>query len=100
MSMPCSVAVSRFWFCARVARGILAAAVLLTSLSAATTSASWRAGVGREKITPPAGLWMTGYAVRDRPADGTAQDLWAKALAIADPAGNRGVLLTLDLTGI
>ena len=30
-------------------------------------------GVGREKITPPAGLWMTGYAVRDRPADGTAQ---------------------------
>ncbi len=43
---------------------------------------------------------MTGYATRDRPADGTAQELWVKALAFADGAGNRGVLLTLDLCGI
>ncbi len=43
---------------------------------------------------------MTGYAVRDHPAEGTAQDLWVKALAVADGAGNRGVLLTLDLCGI
>lgn len=63
-------------------------------------TATWRAGVAREKITPPAGLWMTGYASRDKPAEGTAQDLWVKALAIADPSGNRGVLLTLDLCGI
>ena len=62
--------------------------------------ATWHAGVAREKITPPAGLWMTGYAVRDRPAEGTAQDLWVKALAVADPKGNRGVLLTADLCGI
>ena len=60
----------------------------------------WRAGTGRENITPPAGLWMTGYATRDRPADGKLQDLWVKALAVSDPAGNRGVLLTLDLCGI
>ena len=60
----------------------------------------WRAGTGRENITPPAGLWMTGYANRDRPADGKLQDLWVKALAVSDPAGNRGVLLTLDLCGI
>lgn len=62
--------------------------------------AGWRAGTGREKITPTDALWMTGYAVRERPADGTAQDLWAKALAVSDPAGNRGVLLTLDLCGV
>lgn len=43
---------------------------------------------------------MTGYASRDRPAEGTAQELWTKALAFADPAGNRGVLLTLDLCGV
>ena len=63
-------------------------------------AASWRAGSARENITPPAGLWMTGYAARNKPAEGTAQDLWVKALAFADPAGNRGVLLTLDLCGI
>ncbi len=80
------------------------ARTLCTLLALASTAgaadATWRAGTGRETITPPAGLWMTGYATRDRPADGTAQDLWVKALAIADPSGNRGVLLTLDLCGI
>jgi neutral ceramidase len=74
-------------------------AIVIAPLAAAP-AASWRAGTARENITPPAGLWMTGYASRDKPAEGTAQELWAKALAIADPAGNRGVLLTLDQCGI
>ena len=62
--------------------------------------AGWRAGLGREKITPTDALWMTGYASRDHPAEGTSQDLWVKALAISDSAGNRAVLLTLDLCGV
>lgn len=83
----------------------LLAALALAFLASGTAGAavagrSWQAGSGREKITPPAGLWMTGYATRDRPAEGTAQDLWVKALAFSDPAGSRGVLLTLDLCGI
>ena len=77
---------------------LFALAVATAVLPAAESG--WRAGTGREKITPPAGVWMTGYAVRDKPADGTAQDLWVKALAFSDPAGNRGVLLTLDLCDI
>lgn len=82
---------------------LLCLLVVAASLSAAEGTASpeqWRAGTGRENITPPAGLWMTGFAVRDRPADGTTQDLWVKALALADPAGNRGVILTLDLCDV
>ena len=79
-----------------VALLVAAFAVRLTSAPAA----GWRAGTARENITPPAGLWMTGYASRDKPAEGTAQELWAKALAFADPAGNRGVLITLDQCGI
>ena len=81
---------------------LLLSLVMLTNCRQGTSASggSWQAGSGREKITPPAGLWMTGYAARDRPADGTAQDLWVKALAFADPAGNRGVLLTLDLCGV
>lgn len=73
---------------------------VLRAAAPASGTGGWQAGSGREQITPPAGLWMTGYATRDRPADGTAQDLWVKALAVVDPAGRRGVLLTLDLCGI
>jgi neutral ceramidase len=86
------------WFRLVVILLLLGLAVPGRSLAAG--AAGWKAGTGREVITPPAGLWMTGYAARDRPADGTALDLWVKALAFADPAGNRGVLLTLDLCGI
>ncbi len=75
--------------------GIAGAAAL-----GAAPAAGWRAGSAKAAITPPAGLWMTGYASRDKPAEGTAQELWVKALAVADPAGNRGVLLTLDLCGV
>ncbi|HUR59173.1 MAG TPA: neutral/alkaline non-lysosomal ceramidase N-terminal domain-containing protein [Opitutaceae bacterium] len=78
----------------------LLALLLSTAGAGAAPAATWRAGTGREKITPPAGLWMTGYAIRQGPAEGTAQELWVKALAFSDPSGNRGVLLTLDLCGI
>lgn len=79
---------------------MIAAFLCFAAALAAAPAASWRAGTGREKITPETGLWMTGFAARDRPADGTAQDLWVKALAIQDPSGARGVLLTLDLCDI
>jgi neutral ceramidase len=79
---------------------LLLAGLLSPCFSGAATPGGWKAGTGREKITPPAGLWMTGYAVRDRPAEGTAQDLWVKALAVQDPSGQSGVLLTLDMCDI
>jgi neutral ceramidase len=86
----------------RRASAVIMAVVLLAVATAASAenTPTWRAGTGREKITPPAGLWMTGYAVRDHPAEGMAQDLWAKALAVQDPSGERGVLLTLDLCDV
>ena len=82
----------------RLALALLATVAALPL--AAAPAPGWQAGTGREKITPPAGVWMTGYASRDRPADGAAQDLWVKALALADSEGRRGVVLTLDLCGI
>lgn len=60
----------------------------------------WKAGVARECITPPEGMWMSGYASRDRPAEGTLTDLWAKALVFEDAGGTRHVLVVLDLVGI
>mgnify|MGYP002815502987 CR=1 FL=1 len=59
----------------------------------------WNVGMAREKITPEEPIWMSGYASRDRPAEGTRTELWAKATALEDAAGNRGVILSLDVVG-
>ncbi len=60
----------------------------------------WEAGVASVKITPQQSVWMAGYANRDRPAEGTLHELWAKALALEDASGQRAVLVTADLLGI
>jgi hypothetical protein len=62
--------------------------------------AEWKAGAARVKITPTQPMWMSGYGSRDHPAEGTSLDLWAKALALEDPAGHRIALVSLDLVGI
>ena len=59
----------------------------------------WKAGVARMVITPDESLWISGYAVRDHPSEGTLNDLWAKALVIEDARGERAVLITTDLIG-
>lgn len=73
---------------------------LLDSPSIAAPPAGWQAGAARAKITPDKPLWMSGYASRDRPAEGTLHDLWAKALVLDDSRGERVALVTLDLVGI
>ena len=75
------------------------------SYSAAATDCygaetTWKAGVGRVKITPEHFMWMAGYGARKHPAEGKYAELWAKALVLEDAAGHRGVLVTLDLIGI
>ena len=42
---------------------------------------------------------MAGYAARSEPATGKRTDLYAKALVLEDRAGNRGVIITLDVVG-
>ncbi len=65
-----------------------------------TPATAWRAGVATVNITPKKMMWMAGYAARNRPAEGVAQDLFAKALALEDRAGSRVVLVTMDLIGV
>ncbi|MFQ5982480.1 MAG: neutral/alkaline non-lysosomal ceramidase N-terminal domain-containing protein [Woeseiaceae bacterium] len=60
----------------------------------------WKAGAASAIITPERPLRMSGYGARKEPAEGTEQDLFAKALAIEDHDGNRIVILTLDLIGV
>ena len=63
-------------------------------------AADWKAGAAKANITPPSFMWMAGYASRDHVAEEKLTDLWAKALVLEDPVGNRAVLVTLDLVGI
>ncbi len=60
----------------------------------------WQAGSARAMITPQEPIWMAGYGGRDRPAEGTLTELWAKALVIQDAQDQPALLITLDLVGI
>ena len=84
-------------------RAILAMLFVLIpylTVTAADPVSNWKVGVASAVITPPQPIWMAGYAARTKPAEGKAQDLFAKALAIEDNAGSRIVIVTLDLISV
>ena len=71
----------------------------LVASSLLVAEGGWEAGVAKRKITPQDAVWMSGYASRDRPAEGTRTELWAKATALRDQHGELGVVLSLDVVG-
>jgi hypothetical protein len=78
-------------------RTALLAAFLCASPLAA---ADFRAGVATLNITPQSNLWLSGYASREKPAEGKMTELWAKAIALQDSSGGRLVIITTDLIGL
>jgi hypothetical protein len=78
----------------------LASLVSVLALAASVPAADWKAGVATAVITQAEPMWMAGYASRTKPAEGTAQDLYAKALALEDAGGTRVVVVTLDLVSV
>lgn len=60
----------------------------------------WQAGVSRVVITPPEFMWMSGYGGRSHPAEGKVHDLYARATALQDPAGETVVFVATDLVGV
>ena len=84
---------------AQLARCLL---VVLLCLPAGLTPAAakgWKAGAAAVRITPEGPVWLAGYGRRDRPSQGVAQHLYAKALAIEDANGQRSVLVAVDMLG-
>ena len=61
--------------------------------------AGWKAGLAKAVITPEKAVWLAGYGGKRVP-DGQLHDLWMKALALEDPAGQRVVLVTSDFQGV
>ncbi|MBP87615.1 MAG: hypothetical protein CMJ64_12970 [Planctomycetaceae bacterium] len=86
--------------CVVVLTGTLLASLFLSDAHSAERVATWKAGVATVVITPDEPMWMAGYAGRDKPSEGKVHDLFAKALAVEDPAGTRLVIVTTDLIGI
>src|SRR5262249_17744353 len=76
--------------------------VLIGVLASAAAAAepTWKAGAAAEKITPESPMWMAGYGARNHPATGLLNDLWARALVLEDPRGQKVALVSLDLVGI
>jgi hypothetical protein len=76
---------------------------LLTLLGGATAGAAepeWKVGLAQVKITPERPVFLEGYASRNRPFEGVATDLYAKAMALEDRDGRVAVLVTTDLIGL
>ena len=69
----------------------------LTQFAASAFAGELRVGVAAVKITPPNGTPMAGY-YHERGADGTLDDLYAKAIVL-EQDGNKAVLVALDLIG-
>ncbi|MEY4939046.1 MAG: hypothetical protein RIQ93_781 [Verrucomicrobiota bacterium] len=66
-------------------------------LTAAFGAEDWKAGLASVKITPEKPVLMYGYANRVKPFERVGQDIYAKALVLADSSGNRAVMVTTDL---
>ncbi len=71
-----------------------------TGARAAPAAPTWRAGAATVEITPASNMWMAGFGSRNRPSEGVAQKLHAKALALADAQDGRFVFLTMDFIGV
>ncbi|MCE9606709.1 MAG: neutral/alkaline non-lysosomal ceramidase N-terminal domain-containing protein [Planctomycetia bacterium] len=68
---------------------------------AAENESAWRAAAAKVSVTPDEPMYLAGFGNRVVPAEGTALDLAAKALAIEDGATKtRLVIVTLDLLDV
>ena len=73
--------------------------LVLTVSVVAAAEPQWKVGVASIKITPERPVPMAGYAARTKPFEQVEADIYAKALAIEDAAGQKAVLVTSDLIG-
>jgi neutral ceramidase len=80
--------------------GVAVLTAITASFAQNSEPAVFKAGVAKAIITPEPGLWLAGYAGRNKPSEGKANDLYAKALALEDARGTRLVLVTLDVIGL
>ncbi len=60
----------------------------------------WKVGFGEADITPPIGVWLTGFAARTKPCDDIHDPLLARAMVLENEKGERAAILALDLIAL
>jgi len=70
--------------------------LLLVGLLCGDVFGAIRAGSAKVNITPPVGVWLSGYGARDKPSDDIQDDLYARALVV-DDGTNTVALVAVDL---
>ena len=78
---------------------ILTGLVISMMLSAAWAQ-EFRIGTARRDITPGEPIRLAGYASRNKPSEGIAERIFARALAIQDSTGAKNLLVTVELVGV
>src|SRR5947207_2545681 len=81
----------------RMPLGLAVATLVFLGLTARAADDAWMMGVAGVKITPEKPVVLAGYAARTKPFEKVTQDIYAKALALQDAAGQRAVLVTFDI---
>ncbi|MHC4642260.1 MAG: neutral/alkaline non-lysosomal ceramidase N-terminal domain-containing protein [Planctomycetota bacterium] len=76
---------------------LLLSVILLSGLiSCPVCQAAIKAGCAKVDITPPAGVWLSGYSSRNKPSEGISDKLYAKALVL-DDGQNKIAIVSTDL---
>jgi neutral ceramidase len=71
--------------------------ILLTgSIFCPACQAALKAGCAKADITPPVGVWLSGYSSRNKPSEGISDELYAKALVL-DDGQNKIAIVSADL---
>lgn len=85
-----------WWMCVCLTLWFAAAA---PSAGQAAEVFDWQIGLAKAVITPETPVWLAGYGSKRVP-EGKLHDLWMKAIAFQDAAGQRAVLVTSDFQGV
>jgi len=78
---------------------LLIGAILFNNICSSAGRAALKGGVAKINITPPIGIWLSGYGRRDKPSDDIVDELYAKALVL-DDGQNTIAIVSADLVGI
>ncbi|HET6423529.1 MAG TPA: neutral/alkaline non-lysosomal ceramidase N-terminal domain-containing protein, partial [Planctomycetaceae bacterium] len=81
-------------------RFLFAIALVIPATSLFAQNTGWKAGTAKAVITPAEPMWMAGYGGRNKPAEGTFNELFIRVLALEDAHGHRAITLSSDTLGM
>ncbi len=70
--------------------------LLILHIFCPACQAAIKGGCARVDITPPVGVWLSGYSSRNKPSEGISDKLYAKAIVL-DDGQNKIAIVSADL---